>query len=45
MLTDSQGQVQGVAAVIRDDTTRFNEDRAMRRRIAELEQIAARTAA
>lgn len=45
LLTDAQGQVEGVAAVIRDDTARFNEDRAMRRRIAELEQLAARTAA
>jgi PAS domain S-box-containing protein len=45
MLMDGQGRVQGVAAVIRDDTVRFNEDRAMRRRIAELEQTAARSAA
>jgi PAS domain S-box-containing protein len=45
LLTGAQGEVQGVAAIIRDDTARFNEDRAMRRRIAELEQAAARTAA
>ena len=45
LLTGAQGEVQGVAAVIRDDTARFNEDRAMRRRIAELEQAAARSAA
>ena len=45
LLTDAQGQVTGVAAVIRDDTARFNEDRALRRRLAELEQNAARTAA
>ena len=45
LLTGAQGEVQGVAAVIRDDTARFNEDRAMRRRIAELEQAAARSTA
>jgi PAS domain S-box-containing protein len=45
LMTGAEGEVQGVAAIIRDDTARFNEDRAMRRRIAELEQAAARTAA
>ena len=45
LLTGAQGEVQGVAAVIRDDTARFNEDRAMRRRIAELEQAAVRSTA
>jgi PAS domain S-box-containing protein len=45
LMTGAGGEVQGVAAIIRDDTARFNEDRAMRRRIAELEQAAARTAA
>jgi PAS domain S-box-containing protein len=45
LLTDAQGQVEGVAAVIRDDTARFTEDKALRARIAELEQLAARTAA
>jgi PAS domain S-box-containing protein len=45
LLTGAEGEVQGVAAIIRDDTARFNEDRAMRRRIAELEQAAARTVA
>lgn len=45
LLTDANGQVTGVAAVIRDDTARFNEDKALRRRLAELEQIAARAAA
>lgn len=45
LLTDGQGQVTGVAAVIRDDTARFNEDKALRRRLAELEQNIARTAA
>ena len=45
LLTGPQDEVQGVAAIIRDDTARFNEDRAMRRRIAELEQAAARSVA
>ena len=45
LLTGPQDEVRGVAAIIRDDTARFNEDRAMRRRIAELEQAAARSAA
>jgi PAS domain S-box-containing protein len=45
LLTDGEGQVTGVAAVIRDDTARFNEDKALRRRLAELEQNTTRTAA
>jgi PAS domain S-box-containing protein len=45
LLTGPQDEVKGVAAIIRDDTARFNEDRAMRRRIAELEQAAARSVA
>ncbi|HJV71433.1 PAS domain-containing protein [Ideonella sp.] len=45
LLTGSQGQVGGVAAVIRDETARFNDDKALRRRLAELEQVAARSAA
>jgi PAS domain S-box-containing protein len=45
LLTGAQGDVQGVAAIIRDDTARFNEERAMRRRITELEAAAAQTAA
>lgn len=44
LLTGWEGQVEGVAAVIRDETARFEEDRALRRRIAELE-AAARAAA
>ena len=40
LLTGPEGRVQGVAAIIRDDTARFNEDRAMRRRLAELEEAA-----
>jgi PAS domain S-box-containing protein len=45
LLSGAQGDVQGVAAIIRDDTARFNEERAMRRRITELEAAAAQTAA
>lgn len=44
LLQDAQGRVEGVAAVIRDETARFEEDKALRRRIAELE-AAARAAA
>jgi PAS domain S-box-containing protein len=44
LLTGAEGQVGGVAAVIRDETARFEEERALRRRITELE-AAARTAA
>ena len=40
LLTGPEGRVQGVAAIIRDDTARFTEDRAMRRRLAELEEAA-----
>ena len=44
LLTGPEGRVEGVAAIIRDDTARFNEDRALRRRLAELEEAAARSA-
>lgn len=37
MLTDSSGKVTGIAAVVRDDTERFQNDRALKKRIAELE--------
>ncbi|MGH8780991.1 PAS domain-containing protein [Paraburkholderia sp.] len=37
LLHSSQGDVTGIVAVIRDETARFNEDRALRKRIAELE--------
>jgi PAS domain S-box-containing protein len=45
LLTGADGRVEGVAAVIRDDTARFNEERALRRRLAELEQLTTRTTA
>ena len=34
---DSNGKANGVAAVIRDETARFAEERALKKRIAELE--------
>ena len=37
MLTDPDGKVNAIAAVIRDETERFNDDRALRKRVAELE--------
>ncbi|WP_066342593.1 PAS domain-containing protein [Azohydromonas lata] len=37
LLTGVQGEVQGVGAVIRDETPRFQDERALRKRIAELE--------
>jgi len=37
MLTDAAGKVTGIAAVVRDDTDRFQNDRALKKRIAELE--------
>ena len=43
MLFDAQHKVSGVIAVIRDETTRFNDDRALRKRLTELEaQVAAK---
>ena len=41
MLFDSQHKVGSIVAVIRDETARFNEDRALRMRLAELEAQAA----
>jgi hypothetical protein len=37
MLHGPDGRVNGCAAVIRDETLRFQEDRALKKRIAELE--------
>ena len=37
MLTDEDGNVEGIAAVVRDDTERFQSDRALKKRLAELE--------
>lgn len=37
MLHDEAGRVTACASVIRDETARFNEDRALRKRLVELE--------
>ena len=37
MLHKDNGQVDAIAAVIRDETARFTEERALRKRLAELE--------
>ena len=37
MLFDADHKVSAVIAVIRDETARFNEDRALRKRLMELE--------
>ncbi|MEO7254520.1 MAG: PAS domain-containing protein [Casimicrobium sp.] len=43
MLFEPDGKVGSIVAIIRDETTRFAEDRALRKRIAELEaQLAAK---
>ena len=38
LLTDDTGKVAGIAAVVRDETDRWNEERELRRRLRELEQ-------
>ena len=43
MLHGADGRVSAIVASMRDETARFNEDRAMKKRIAELEaQVAAK---
>jgi hypothetical protein len=37
MLFGPDGQVSAIASVIRDETSRFAEDRALRKRVIELE--------
>jgi PAS domain S-box-containing protein len=37
LLQSSQKQIQAIVAIIRDETQRWNEERALRQRIAELE--------
>lgn len=39
--TDAQGRMRGIASIMRDATARFEETRALRKRIAELEAAAA----
>jgi PAS domain S-box-containing protein len=41
LLYSADNKVSGIAAVIRDDTRRFERDRAQRKRIAELEGVMA----
>jgi PAS domain S-box-containing protein len=38
LLCGPEGKVTGIVAVIRDETTRFNEERNLRKRLAELER-------
>jgi PAS domain S-box-containing protein len=45
LLKDSAGRVEGIFAVLRDDSERFQSERAMRKRIAELEETLAQRAA
>lgn len=42
LLHGPDGQVSGIAAVVRDDTARWNEERALRARVRELESATAR---
>lgn len=37
MLTDDAGEITGIAAIIRDETERFKEDRKLKKRLAQLE--------
>jgi PAS domain S-box-containing protein len=43
LLKDADGKVTGIAAVIRDATDRWNEDRALRKELADLRARAAAT--
>ena len=38
LLKSSSGEVQGIAAIVRDETVRWQEERELRRRVVELEQ-------
>jgi hypothetical protein len=40
LLTDGEGKLTGIGAVIRDDTQRFNDERTLRARLKELENQA-----
>ena len=43
MLHDADGKVSAIASIIRDETVRFNDERALKKRVAELEaQLAAK---
>lgn len=41
LLYSAEHAVTGIAAVIRDDTARFNDERTLRKRVAELEALVA----
>ena len=44
MLHGADGKVSAIASIIRDETARFNDERALKKRVAELEaQLAAKT--
>jgi PAS domain S-box-containing protein len=43
MLYSAEGKPTAIAAVIRDETDRFNEERSLRKRVAELEAAACNT--
>jgi PAS domain S-box-containing protein len=44
MLYASDGKVSAIASVIRDETSRFNDERALKKRVADLEaQLAAKS--
>jgi PAS domain S-box-containing protein len=38
LLSRADGQTEAIAAIVRDETTRWNEERAMRQRLRELEE-------
>lgn len=38
LLSSPEGQLEAIAAIVRDETVRWNEERALRRRLAELEE-------
>ena len=40
LLSRADGQTEAIAAIVRDETTRWNEERAMRQRLRELEEHA-----
>ena len=44
MIKGADGRVQAIAAVMRDETARFAEERALRKRLTELEMAAATAA-
>ena len=40
LLKDDEGRVEGIFAILRDDTERFQTERELRKRVAELERTA-----